>query len=121
MLYKCKDKFTFRLDKIYYIKLNEEGYALVYMNYDGEPYPISIEDYIYICSNLIQMNNKFFMTSKGDVFNIDDISLMGFDEDNNWYYAYIFDKEECPNIFFIIDENDFNNILTLSETAIMPE
>ena len=38
----------------------------------------------------------------------------GFDNEQNYHYVYIFDcKEENSDIFFIINEKDYNNILEI--------
>lgn len=117
MLFKCKDGFVFRDDKIHYIKADKNGYAFVYMSYEQEePYTISLEDYTFIVATLLKEYRNFYMTSNGDVFNIYDIMIMGFDSDQNQYYVYIFDyKEESSDIFFIINEKDYNNILEICE------
>ena len=40
--------------------------------------------------------------------------IMGFDDEQNYYYVYIFDyKEENSDIFFIISEKDYNEILKI--------
>ena len=115
MLFKCKDGFVLREDKIHYIRANKSGYALVYMRYDQEqPYTITLEDYTLLVAILLKDYQNFYMTSKGDVFNLEDIMIMGFDNENNYYYAYIFDcKEESSDIFFVLTEEDYNKILEI--------
>ena len=115
MLFRCKDGFVLREDKIHYIKANKAGYALVYMCYVQEqPYTITLEDYTLLVATLLKENQNFYMTSNGDVFNLYDIMIMGFDDEQNYYYVYIFDyKEENSDIFFIISEKDYNEILKI--------
>lgn len=117
MLFKCKDGFVLREDKIHYIKANKDGYALVYMRYAQEqPYAITLEDYALLVTVLLKdyEYQKFYMTSNGDVFSLEDIMIMGFDNEQNYHYVYIFDcKEENSDIFFIINEKDYNNILEI--------
>lgn len=115
MLFKCKDGFVLREDKVYYIKLCEEGYALVYMSYDKEtPYTINLEDYFLLATSILKKNENFYITHNGDIFNVKNIMIMGFDNENNYYYAYIFDcKEESSDIFFVLTEEDYNKILEI--------
>lgn len=115
MLFRCKDNFVFREDKIHHIKANKDGYALVYMSYNQEePYTITLEDYTLLVATLLKEYQGFYMTSNGDVFNLDDIMIMGFDSEQNCYYVYIFDYEEKNSeIFFIIDKKDYNSILKI--------
>ena len=117
MLFKCKDGFVLREDKIHYIKASKDGYALVYMRYAQEqPYAITLEDYALLVTILLKdyEYQKFYMTSNGDVFSLKDIMIMGFDNAQNYHYVYIFDcKEENSDIFFIINEKDYNNILEI--------
>ena len=115
MLFKCKDGFVLREDKIHYIKANKAGYALVYMCYEQEqPYTITLEDYTLLVATLLKKYQNFYMTSNGDVFSLYDIMIMGFDNENNYYYVYIFDyKEENSDIFFIINEKDYKEILKI--------
>lgn len=115
MLFRCKDGFVLREDKIHYIKANKAGYALVYMCYAQEqPYTITLEDYTLLVATLLKENQNFYMTSNGDVFNLYDIMIMGFDDEQNYYYVYIFDyKEENSDIFFIINEKDYKEILKI--------
>lgn len=115
MLFKCKDGFVLREDKIHYIRANKDGYAFVYMRYNQEqPYTISLEDYTLLVATLLKEYQNFYMTSNGDVFNIEDIMIMGYDNEQQCYYAYIFDnKEENSDIFFLISNKDYNNILEI--------
>ena len=115
MLFKCKDGFVLREDKIHYIRANKNGYALVYMRYAQEqPYTITLEDYTFLVAILLKEYQNFYMTSNGDVFNLEDIMIMGFDDEQNYYYVYIFDyKEENSDIFFIISEKDYDKILEI--------
>lgn len=115
MLFKCKDGFVLREDKIHYIRANKSGYALVYMRYDQEqPYTITLEDYTLLVAILLKDYQNFYMTSKGDVFNLEDIMIMGIDNEKNYYYVYIFNsKEENSDIFFVIEEKDYKRILTI--------
>lgn len=115
MLFKCKDGFVLREDKIHYIKANKDGYALVYMRYIQEqPYTITLEDYALLVATLLKEYQNFYMTSNGDVFNLEDIMIMGFDNEQSYYYVYIFDcKEENSDIFFIINEKDYKEILKI--------
>lgn len=115
MLFKCTDGFVFRVDKIHHIKANKNGYAFVYMSYNQEePYTIILKDYTLLVATLLKKYQNFYMTSNGDVFNLDDIMLMGFDSELNHYYVYIFDyKEESSDIFFIVNEKDYNLILEI--------
>lgn len=115
MLFRCKDNFVFREDKIHHIKANKDGYALVYMSYNQEePYTITLEDYTLLVATLLKEYQGFYMTSNGDVFNLDDIMIMGFDSEQNCYYVYIFDYEEKNSeIFFIINKKDYNSILKI--------
>ena len=117
MLFRCKDGFVLREDKIHYIKANKDGYALVYMRYAQEqPYAITLEDYALLVTILLKdyEYQKFYMTSNGDVFSLEDIMIMGFDNEQNYHYVYIFDcKEENSDIFFIINEKDYNTILEI--------
>ena len=119
MLFKCKDGFVLREEKIHYIKANKEGYALVYMRYGQEqPYTITLEDYTLLVTVLLSeyKAKNFYMTSNGDVFSLNDIMIMGVDNEQNYYYVYIFDyKEENSDIFFIISEKDYNEILEICE------
>ena len=87
MLFKCKDGFVLREDKVYYIKLCEEGYALVYMSYDKEtPYTINLEDYFSLATSILKKNENFYITHNGDIFNVKNIMIMGFDDENNYYF-----------------------------------
>ncbi len=115
MLFRCKDNFVFREDKVHHIKANKDGYALVYMSYNQEePYTITLEDYTLLVATLLKEYQGFYMTSNGDVFNLDDIMIMGFDSEQNCYYVYIFDYEEKNSeIFFIINKKDYNEILKI--------
>lgn len=115
MLFKCKDGFVLREDKIHYIRANKNGYALVYMRYVQEqPYTITLEDYTFLVAILLKEYQNFYMTSNGDVFNLEDIMIMGFDDEQNYYYVYIFDcKEENSDIFFMINEKDYDKILEI--------
>ena len=115
MLFKCKDGFVFREDKIHHIKANKKGYALVYMTYEQEePYTITLSDYALLVAVLLKEYQNFYMTSNGDVFNLEDIMMMGFDSEQNEYYVYIFDyKYESSDIFFIISKKDYGEILKI--------
>ena len=78
MLFKCKDGFVLREDKIHYIKANKDGYALVYMRYAQEqPYAITLEDYALLVTVLLKdyEYQKFYMTSNGDVFSLNNANL----------------------------------------------
>lgn len=118
MLFKCKDGFVLREDKIHYIKANKNGYAMVYMRYNQEqPYTITLEDYTLLVAFLLKEYIDFYMTSNGDVFSLMDIMMMGFDSEQNYYYVYIFNnKGEDSDRFFVINERDYQEILERCET-----
>ena len=83
-----------------------------------QPYAITLEDYALLVTVLLKdyEYQKFYMTSNGDVFSLNDIMIMGVDNEQNYYYVYIFDhKEENSDIFFIISEKDYNEILEICE------